>query len=333
VLMRRDVNQFSALGRELHRATRGRSDPVGLNAECPGGLAELDVNQGCTLRTVYIYHNDICRLGYFTAIICTVKIEDQVLVDLHRAASLADRPGIAVPSRDLKEETGKGRQHDVKGALNRLTRSGRILSVRKDLVVLPDATGRVAVGLPELIGVVAPAHHLITGGRALEMSDLTDQYSFSVVVLVPTPVQEFSFRGEKAVFYTTKPARIWGWRSGNLHFALPERAILDAVNHPRYGVSLQMAQSALRSAVDKDPEFLGLLSEAARRYDSTAAARRIGLLIDRLYGHDVAEPFRMLIGKSRTPVPLRPGGERKGPIDHTWRLIMNARVEPEGAIA
>jgi predicted transcriptional regulator of viral defense system len=114
---------------------------------------------------------------------------------------------------------------------------------------------------------------------------------------------------------------------------LPERAILDAVSHPRYGVSLHMALGALRSAVERDPDFLGRLVEAARRYDSAATARRIGLLVDQLFGQDAAEPFRALIGTSRTPVSLRPGGERTGPIDHRWRLVMNASVEPAGVSA
>lgn len=250
---------------------------------------------------------------------------------MYRAATLAGRPSIVLPSRDLEDTSRQLGQQGVKDAVRRLKRSGRILSVRKNLVVLPEATGRVTVGLPEIIKVVAPSLHLITGGRALEESHLTDQHSFTVVVLVPAPVSGFSFRGEKATFLTADPARIWGWVTSGPHYALPERAILDGVSHPRYGVSLPMALGALSGAIDRDPDFLSLLFDAARLYDSTATSRRIGLLVGHLCGHDEAEPFRDLIGTSRTPVLLRPGGERKGQIDRTWRVIVNASIEPQGA--
>ena len=151
-----------------------------------------------------------------------MALEDRVLVHLHRAAAIAGRPAIVVPSLDLETAAGEVGARSAKQALSRLVRAGRVLSVRKDLAVLPDATGRVVVGMPQLVGVVAPSPHLITGGRALEQSRLTDQHFFSLVVLVPRPVTEFSFRGEKVVFLTTEPTRIWGWQEdGGPHFATP----------------------------------------------------------------------------------------------------------------
>ncbi|HWF17133.1 MAG TPA: hypothetical protein VG244_13190 [Acidimicrobiales bacterium] len=255
-----------------------------------------------------------------------MALEDQILVDLHRAAALASRPGIAVPSRDLEATSREIGRQGTKDAVSRLVRAGRVQSVRRDLVILPDATGRMTVGLPELIKVVVPSHHLITGGRALEEHRLTNQHFFSIVVLVPNPVSGFIYRGQKAVFLTTPEERIWGWQEDGPHFAVPERAIVDAVSHPRYGVSLPMATEALTSASLRDPDFLERLASAARRYGSTATARRLGLLVTRLFGRDAAEPFHELIGESRTPVPLRPGGQSKGEFDHEWRVILNASV-------
>lgn len=91
-------------------------------------------------------------------------LEDRVLVELHRAAALAGRPAVAIPSQDLEaadQETGSHAK--TKLALLRLARAGRITTVRKDLIVLPDATGRTSVGLPELIDAAAPPPYLITG--------------------------------------------------------------------------------------------------------------------------------------------------------------------------
>ena len=77
------------------------------------------------------------------------------------------------------------------------------------------------MGLPELINVVAPTKHLITGGRALEERRLTNQHSFSVIVLVPKAITNFSFRRENAVFLATEVDRIWGWQRSGPHFAFP----------------------------------------------------------------------------------------------------------------
>ena len=307
--------------------------PIGASSTAAAFAAPLGARgrrgQAAVRSPLYICSADSCLLGNYLTILCTVKIEDRMLRDLHRATSLAGRPGIAVPSQDLVRETQAMGRRAVAAALHRLTRSGRVLSVRKDLLVLPDATGRVTVTLPDLIEVVAPERHLITGARALDMNGLTDQYSFIVVVLVPTPVQGFTYRGEEAVFLTTRPARIWGWQPDGPHIASPERAILDGVSHPRYGVTLHMAIRALQSAVDQDLKFLKRLLKAARKYDSAATARRVGLIVDRLCGPAAAQPFHQLIGDSRSPVVLRPGGERTGEINRQWRLIMNASVEPE----
>lgn len=219
-----------------------------------------------------------------------------------------------------------GRQ-SVTQAVSRLVRAGRVVPVRRDLLVLPDATGRVTVGVPDLVKAIAPDPHLITGGRALEESGLLNQHFFKVVVLVPARVSPFSFKQESTAFLLTEASHIWGWQDDGPRFALPERAVIDAVSHPRYGVSLTMAVSALGRAADADPGFLGRLAVGTGRHGSAAAARRLGLLVDRLFGTAAAEPFRDLIGDSRTPVLLRPTGMKRGPIDRRWRVVVNASTE------
>ena len=258
-----------------------------------------------------------------------MALEDRVLVELHRAASLAGRPGVAVPSQDLEgvdQQTGSRAR--TYRALLRLVRSGRIINVRKDLIVLPDATGRTAMELPELIDAITPQPYLITGGRALQYHRLTDQHFFSITVLVPTRVARLAYRGETAAFLTTKPARIWGWQDDERpRFAAPERALVDVLSHSRYGVSFSQALNALHLAVERDPELIERLVGAVRRYGWAASARRVGLLVDRLFGDDAAAPFRAMIGDSRTPVLLRPGGPATGEVDRTWRVVVNATTE------
>ena len=108
---------------------------------------------------------------------------------------------------------------------------------------------------------------------------------------------------------------------------------MDSIGHARYGVSFPIAIEALSRAAAADPAFLELLAATARRYDSTASARRVGLLVDRLFGEEAAAPFWRLVGGNRTPVLLRSTGSTEGPVDPKWRVVVNMSTEPEAARA
>lgn len=263
------------------------------------------------------------------------KIEDAVLVELHRAASLAGRPGIVIPSRDLAgADQLTGNRARTKAATGRLVRAGKVLPVRRDLLVMPDQTGIVTASLVDLIEAVAPRPYLITGGRALQAHDLTDQHYFSVTTLVPGRVDDFSYRGESTAFLTTAPERIWGAaRDTGPQYASVERALLDALSHARYGVSIAQAAGVLRLGAQRDQDLLGRLLGAVRRYGEAATARRVGLLVDSLFGWDAAAPFATLVGTRRAAVPLRPNGPADGVVDTRWRVLVNVDLWPEDGAA
>lgn len=267
-----------------------------------------------------------------------MTIEDAVLRELHRAAVTAGRRGIAIPSTDLDAVARRtGDRAAAEQAVTRLIRSQRVLRVRRDLLVLPDATGLHHISIDDLIDAVAPRPYLITGGAALEHFDLTDQHFFGMTVLVPSEVTTLRFQGQTAKFFKTDPANIWGSEpEARPSYALPERAVIDVLNHPRYGVTTTQVLDALLLAASRDPEFLDRLHAAVLRYSagprghtSRAAARRVGLVVERLFGTDAAAPYRVLIGENRAPVQLRPGGRSSGPVDGNWRVIVNALLEPE----
>jgi predicted transcriptional regulator of viral defense system len=215
-----------------------------------------------------------------------------------------------------------------------LARGERVLPVRKDLLVLPNTTGLLGTDMTDLVDVVAPRPYLITGGRALERYELTDQHFFGVIVLVPRRVEKLSYRGQSATFLLTRPANIWGWQEGaRPQYAVPERAIVDALNHPRYAVSLTQALDALLLAASRDPGFMDRLLETVLRCGSPSAARRVGLVVERFFGAGAAAPYRGLIGENRAPVLMRPRGRPDGALDATWRVVVNAVLEPERAPA
>lgn len=265
-----------------------------------------------------------------------VTVEDLVLRELHRAAGEAGRPGVAIPSKDLTVAARlTGGRVSAKQALARLAAAGRVVRVRKNLVVLPDATGLLNVEIDGLVEVIAPKPYLITAGAALERAGLIDQHYFTMAVLVPAEVAPLTYRAQTAEFYKTDPGNIWGARrAAGPAYASPERAILDAVNHPRYGVSITRCLDALIRAEARDPEFLDGLLAATRRYGTRghgarSAARRLGLIVERTFGADKSAPYLDLIGSNRASVLLRPGGSPEGSVDSTWRVVVNAIVEPE----
>jgi predicted transcriptional regulator of viral defense system len=278
------------------------------------------------------------RFERFIRYFVHMTVQDAVLRELHRAAAEAGRRGISVPSADLDAVTRRlGDRQSAEQSVTRLIRARRVMRVRRDLLVLPDATGLLSVEIADLVDVVAPQPYLITGGAALQNAGLTDQHFFGLVVLVPSEMTRLRFRGQTVSFFKTDRTNIWGSPPGaRPRFAVPERAIVDALSHPRYGVSLSQAVGALSQAASRDSAFLDRLQMAALQYGagsrghgSRSSARRVGLVVERLFGADAAAPFRELVGANRAPVLLRPGGSPSGPIDATWRVVVNAMLEPE----
>lgn len=260
-------------------------------------------------------------------------IEDTVLTELHRASVLADRANIVVLSDDiarLNARTGsRSKTHD---ALNRLRNAARIRQVRRGVLVLPDSTGIYDVDLEELIAAVFAEPYLITGGAALQAHGLLDEHFFQVTVLATRPTEALRWQRQSTRLVITAPGRIWGGAPATPRgphrarplIAAPERAILDAVSNPRYGVSLTQAMAALRRALSRDADFALRLREATVRYRSDSTARRVGLLVEALSDAETAAPFHALIGTRQGAIPLRPSGGDGGPVDPRWRVRVNA---------
>ncbi len=293
---------------------------------------------GLSLESLYIVSGKKWILTDCSGTLYGVTIEDLVLRELHRAALEAGRRGVAVPSVDLEAVARRtGDRTVAEQALKRLVQAQRVVRVRRDLLVLPDATGLLSIDMVDLVDAVAPHPYLITGGRALEHFDLTDQHFFGLAVLVPSEVTPLRYRGQTANFFKTDPTNIWGWEpEARPGYALPERALVDVLNHPRYGVSLTQAVDSLQRAASRDSGFLDRLlaavvrySAGSRGYSSRSSARRVGLVVERVFGADAAAPYRGHLGTNRAPVLLRPGGSSAGPVDRTWRVVVNAVLDPE----
>jgi predicted transcriptional regulator of viral defense system len=257
---------------------------------------------------------------------------EEAMTRLVRAAHLAGRPGVAILDHDLEsldELTGeRQRSHAM---VDRLERAGRVRRVRRGTYALVGQDGTVRVGLLDLIGAITPKPYLITAGRALEFHDLTDQHFRQVIVMTATQLRAWSWRGEEVRYVRVREdlARSTSTRTRrtNARIALPERAILDALGHPGWGVTLPQAVHAMELAFRRQEDFADRLATTAARLGNAALARRTGFLVSRLSGPDAARPFRPLLGRSKAVTPLRPGGPAHGPVDSSWLVRDNIGLE------
>jgi predicted transcriptional regulator of viral defense system len=141
----------------------------------------------------------------------------------------------------------------------------------------------------------------------------------------------WSWLGETVRYVRTREDALWGGRSyagsGSTRIARPTRAVLDSLAHPRWGVSLSEVAKAL-SKGERDAKFLDQLADDTAHLGNALAARRVGFLVQRLFGREAARPFLPLRGRSNAIVPLAPATlSQDGPIDTLWRLRINVDLD------
>ena len=215
----------------------------------------------------------------------------------------------------------------------RLHKSGLLRQIKRGAYAVRPRSRALAVSALELVGAVErDRRHLVTVGQALALEGLSDQSFRAIVVLSPYHQRGWEWQGER-VDYVYQPAeRIWGGRhlkvaSDPTWVARPERAILDSLAHPGWGVSMSQAVEALIKAVD-EPRFVDRLAQSAARYGNAAVSRRLGFILSRIAGETTALPFRSLIGTSRAPTLLDPTApSKRGKTYSEWRVRENVPVE------
>ena len=250
------------------------------------------------------------------------------LVRLARAAALAGRPEVVLVDEDVAPLGLSPREG--RAVLARAERAGRIRRVRRGAYVLVDRTGNVRADLLDVIAALTPQPYLVTGGRALQFHDLTDQHFRRVHVLVPHQLRSWSWRGDEVRYVPTAASLRRGVarsRRTQARVATPERAIADSLRHPRWGVTLSQVVEALDTMLAREPDFADRLASEVARQDSHALARRLGMLVSHLAGPDAARGFLPLRGESRASTPLQAGGRPEGPIDPVWQVRVNVDLE------
>lgn len=259
-------------------------------------------------------------------------LSERAFVALNRRALDADRHPVVRLDEDMETlDVSTGSRRRSQDALRQLRRDGRLRRVRRGVYLLVAPTGSTDARILPLIDAVTPRPYLVTAGRALAEFGLTDQHFFRVIVLTSHRLNDWSWQGDEVRYALLAPERIWGLSSPDgPSIALPERAILDCLANPRWGVTLPQAAEAVDRAVagrttPKD------LAHAAERYGSAAVARRLGYLLELLRGPDAAEPLLALRGRSHAHVLLSASAPDRGSTSPRWGVRIN--VDPETLIA
>ena len=211
-----------------------------------------------------------------------------------------------------------------------LEHNGWLQPIRRGAWAIRSRTLTLSARTLDLVGDLSGSPHLVTAGYALALSGLSDQAFRTVIVATPKRRRDWSWSGDQVHYVQMPSAQVWGGstrRGSKTIVAEPERALLDSLAHPRWGVSLAHAVEALdRALIGGDP-FTERLATATARYGNAQLARRVGYLVNLLAGDDQARMFRALRGSSKALTPLALGTGGDGSTDPTWRIRIN--VEPD----
>lgn len=211
-------------------------------------------------------------------------------------------------------------------AIEWLEQNGWLQPIRRGAWAVRSRTLTVAARTVDLIGDLSGSPHLVTGGYALALSGLSDQAYRTVIVATARRRRDWAWSGEQVHYVQLPDDRLWGGsirRGSRTTVAESERALLDSLAHPRWGVSLAHAVEALDRALSDREHFAERLAAATARYGNAQLARRVGYLVGLLAGEDEAKLFRALRGRSNAAALLAVGAGRQGPVDPTWRVRLN----------
>ncbi len=195
--------------------------------------------------------------------------------------------------------------------------------------MLVDSTGGVRIDVLDLVAALTPDPYLVTGGRALQFHELTDQHFRRVHVLTPAQLRPWSWRGDEVRYVRTEKSLRGAstrTRRSRARVASAERAIADSLANPQWGVTLSQVVEALDAMLDRDPAFPDRLAGELASLGNHSVARRLGFLVTRIASADAARGFLALRGKSKASTPLQPGAAAEGPIDPTWGVRENIEL-------
>jgi predicted transcriptional regulator of viral defense system len=247
----------------------------------------------------------------------------------------ADRRVLALPDDwSLIDSVVEDRQR-ARVTLHRLARSGWLAPVRRGLYAVRSEEGSLRISALELVDLATRGPHLVTAGAALALRGLSDQAFRELIVAVPWDQTDWEWLGTRVHYVRVPAEKLWGGREHRFrggfeaNVATAERAILDGLAHPGWGVTESQVTEAIDRALRREPAFVEKLALATARYGNTMLARRIGFLVERLAGPEAASTFLALRGRTHASAELvaKASAVDDAVLDSRWRVRENVAVE------
>ncbi|HBL19008.1 MAG TPA: hypothetical protein DD417_20170 [Elusimicrobia bacterium] len=115
--------------------------------------------------------------------------------------------------------------------------------------------------------------------------------------------------------------------TGILKASTPETTAWDLIHYAKAAGGLENIVTVLSELAEKLDK--GKLQAAVKQHGETVVAQRLGYILDRLRRQDLTKGFAKWVGDAPLR-PLDPATTSAGaPKNLKWRLLVNARVEPE----
>lgn len=232
----------------------------------------------------------------------------------------------------LREKLG-GSEGYARLLAHRLVKKGWLERLRPGLFQLvPAARGRegVADTHPLTAGAVLVDPYFFSYGTACFHLGLTEQAFAEVYLACQDRRRPQTIRGKRYVFVYVSEKRFFGFEETSVlgqvvQMATLERALLDAIDRPRYAggigeVSRIAALAAPRISWDA-------LVELLRRWRSSGLVQRVGYFLD-LHGADVPGEIRnalldLVLPNSKIQLGSRRKWGTSGRLARPWNVVEN----------
>lgn len=216
---------------------------------------------------------------------------------------------------------------------HQLVRKGWLERLRPGLFqLIPAERGRegVADTHPLAAGAMLVDPYFYSFGTACTHHGLTEQVFAEVYLACRQRRRPETIRGTRYVFAYVSQERFFGFEETRVlgepvQMATPERALLDALDRPRYAGGLgEVSQMAGRSAAKLS---WGRLLDLMRRWNESALAQRLGYFVD-LHQVEIPPGVRTdLEALIRPGSKVHLGSRRKwgttGRLVRSWNIIEN----------
>lgn len=216
---------------------------------------------------------------------------------------------------------------------HRLVRKGWLERLRPGLFQLvPANRGRegVADTNPLAAGAVLVAPYFFSFGTACTHHGLTEQVFAEVYVVCREHRRPETIRGKRYVFIHVPGRRFFGIDDIRVlghpvRMAKVERALLDAIDRPRYAGGIgEISHIAARAATRVSWD---VLLDLARRWGSSAPVQRLGYFLDLHQAEVPADVRSGLLDLVRPRSKIQLGSRRKwgttGKLARPWNVVEN----------